>query len=461
MQDNVVDQKIQDYFVLLAIQDTKFLQAARQTVKITYFGSSVTQDLIKICYEFFDQFQQAPGHHFKDEFIRFISNKSNEDIELYMIYFERLQQMETPNQNYVISRVNQFVQAREIERGAIELAKLAKVGDFEKAKSLMQKILRSGIVKEEVGVKYFDRKIPSYLKPHSSNEKLMGFGVPYIDQRFPRGLCRTDFLCLLGGFKGMKSWGCNYIGQLGLISGLKVLHITHELSLEDTEMRYDMGFGGAVGRLDSQVAQVELEEYGDDGQTVNKRTENRPTVADMDYVMKTQKKIQRFGGQLIIQKYPMGMCTMDEIRRYLDYLESFEGFVPDILINDYIEKMRVPSGDKRNDAINDMYIQMKGLLDERKMLGVTVSQTTRDALRSQRLGQKDFAEDIRKLGNVDQVVAISQTDEMANHNRMLMYVLANRHGAMDFGSMFSYNLSIGQFCIDSWPYKPVVKRDKK
>lgn len=461
MQDSVVSQRIQDAFVLLAVQNTPFLRAARQSIKPNYFGSQVTEDLIKLAYDYFDQFGEAPGNHFRDEAVRMLQSKPVDKAELYMTYLDRLQTMETPNTAYVISRINRFVQARELEKGAVRVVQLAQEGHFEQARGHMQSMLRAGIIKEEVGSKYFAADMPSYLLPDRSNERLIGIGMEPIDRRFQRGLCRTDFVCLLGGYKGKKSWGLIHCGCQAIMSGLKVLHITHELSLEDTEKRYDMMLGGFGGSLFHPVENVTIENINDEGETIAPdETIEVVTVKDAKRVLDNRKAVARLGGRLIIRKYPMGSCTMDEIVRYLDYLESFEGFIPDVVINDYIEKMQMPAGPHRRDYIDRAYIQSKGIADDRKLLMITASQVTREALRKKRIDQRDFAEDIRKLGNVDQVFAICQNEKQAKQGRMMMWVLANRHGPMDFGCQFNQNLDIGQFCLKSWSYRDSTDRSQ-
>lgn len=454
MQDTVVSQRIKDAFVFLAVSDTKFLQAARQSIKPEYLGSEVLTNLVSICYRFFDQFGVAPQNHFPDEAAEFLQGKEPDKVELYLTYLERLKTMDPPNVPYVISRINSFVQTRELEKGLVLVAQLAKEGKMDEVRNQMQGMLRVGIQKEEVGLRYFNSNLPTYLQPHRSNERLMGVGLAPIDSHLIRGLCRTDFACILGGYKGKKSWACVWFGLQGLLHGLKVLHVSHELSLEDTEMRYDMAAGGLGSSLIVPTENVEIEETDANGDFVRTEIIERPTISDLGAVRTTRRRLVRCGGDLIIRKYPMGSCSMDELRRYLDYLECFEGFVPDIVINDYIEKMKVPGGPKRNDAINDMYMDCKGIADDRKLLMLTVSQATREALRKNKLDQKDFAEDIRKLGNVDLVFAISQSDREAVLGRMLFWVLANRNGPMDFGCKFNQNLKIGQFAINSWPYKP-------
>lgn len=175
------------------------------------------------------------------------------------------------------------------------------------------------------------------------------------------------------------------------------------------------------------------------------------TTQDIDVVKSVRWKASRFGGRLMIKKYPMGTCTMGELRHYIEYLEMYEGFIPDVVINDYPEKMKLPASDKRNDTINDMYLECKGLADEKKFLMIIASQVTRDALKRTKLKQGDSAEDIRKIGNVDLAIGIAQVG--SEGNRICETVLTNRHGPQYVGCMFAQCLDIGQFCYKTWPMK--------
>jgi hypothetical protein len=450
MKDSVVSQAIQDSFCYLAITDTKFLQAARRSVKPQYFSSQITEDIIQICYAYFDQFNVAPNQHFNDELVRFVQDKDEEKKQLYVNYLKKLLTIEKPNVAYITSRINHFVKARLFEKASIQFIELAKQGRYEEGEQLMTAAIRSGMVKEDIGLNYLKSTIPSYYESESgNNEFLMGTGFTTLDRWLPRGLRRTDFLLVEGGYKGKKSWSCIHFGKEALIHGLKVLHITHELSMEETEMRYDRQLGGLVSYNKEPVT---VERIDNEGNVIGKDQIKPSSVFELDKVLQAKKTCARFGGELIIKKYPMGYCTMDEIIRYLDYLEAYEGFIPDVILNDYIEKMKLPKMERR-DAINEYYMMSKGIADERKLLMITVSQVTRDALQKRTLGQKDAAEDIRKIGNADLVLGISQTKAQSVENRMQCVIMANRHGQQDFGCVFATNLDLGQLVVKDWPMK--------
>lgn len=446
--DSSVSQRIQDAFVYSVITDVKFLSIVRSSIKPRYFSSKITEDVVTICYEYYDQFHAAPGNHFHDELVRRLSNKDDETKKLYIEYLTKLQGEDPPNQDYIISRVNSFVKAREFEDAAVKFVQMTKNGKFDDARDLMYEALKVGVQKEEVGIKYLDMDIPSYLDDsNDSNEYLIPLGIKALDKRLPRGVRRTDSICILGNFKGGKSWFCSHLGIECLIRGKKVLHISHENSAEEVEMRYDMSLG-AMRSYGGEYAEIEeIDEYGN---TISKRKERVGSVFEPGASINIRHKVARFGGELIIKKYPMASCTMGEIRRYLDYLEMYVGFIPDLVINDYVEKMSLPTDDRRRNEINNINMQSKGLADERKFAWVTVSQSTRESQDRKFLSVKDFAEDIRKVGDVDLAIGISRTQEQLEQKRMQAMVLANRHGSMGFACGLATNFEIGQFCVDSW-----------
>ena len=215
-------------------------------------------------------------------------------------------------------------------------------------------------------------------------------------------------------------------------------------------MRYDMMFGGLVSR--EAYSDVEFVTTDEHGNVTDRETRNVETVRNLEAVQAGRKTIQRYGGKLLIKKYPPTVCSMGEMNRYLDALETFNGFVPDIIINDYPDIMKLPGGEKaeRRDQLNDVYLQHKRIADERNILMIVVSQTNRAGLEKARISKKDFAEDIRKLANCDLVLAVGQNREMERERRMRVHVLGGRTEEDGFGCIVSQNIRLGQVVVDSW-----------
>jgi len=400
------------------------------------------------------QFREAPKDHLHDELVRFLLDKEGDKKGQYLSYLERIQEMVVPNKEYIVSRINKFIQAREFETATIKFVKLIEKGEFIEGRELMQRALRVGIVKEEVGVKYFEEAIPCYYGDEGGRQKvLIPTGFSEID-KYIKGFRRKELVCIFAGYKVGKTWGGVHFGIQGIMNGCKVLHISHEASAEEIDMRYDMTLGSLVSSEHSE--NVFFVEYDENGHPGDPFELERDTVYNLDTIRGLRKKVKRFQGDLVIKKYPMGSCTISEMERYMDYLETYEKFIPDIVISDYVEKMKMPLSDSaaQRDRINQAYIEHKRIADERNIVVITASQIKGQSLEKKIVSQRDSAaEDMRKLGNVDMGLLLSQTRIQEQNNRMQVYVLVNRSDKMSFGCMVSKNLKVGQLVLDCWPMR--------
>lgn len=451
MKEKVVSQHIQDCFVFLAITDVSFLKMARTAIKPNYFSSQVTEDIVRLCYAYFDQFQKAPENHLYDELTRFLHKTDEDKQSNYYKYVERVCQMDVPNKEYVTSTFSKFVQARELEESLIEAAPLVERGNFDKARELLQKALKAGVPREEEGISYPGDWPPTYYENTGFREVICPTGISIIDRGI-KGLRRTQLTCIFAGYKVGKTWGCIQLANEALMAGKKVLEISHEASAEEVEMRHDMMLGSLVSEETEE--DVEFFEYDDQGNKTGTFIEVRNTVFDEEVVKTVRDRIRRFGGRGIIKKYPMGTCSIGEIERYLDYLETFKHFVPDILMNDYVEKMKMPVATQGRDQINETYINLKRIADERNIAVVTASQVKTKFLESSTISEAGApAEDARKLGNIDLGLFFGMSRVQARRGLMQAYVLVNRSGPQKFGCIVSRNLKVGQLVLDCWPIR--------
>lgn len=450
-RQNVVSQHLQDCFVFLAITDDNFLKLARMIIKPNYFSSQVTEDIVRLCYAYFDQFQVAPQNHLDDEMIRFLHNRDEDTVRLYTGYLRRICEMSPPNKKYVVSCFSKFVQARELESVLINAAPLVERGDFDKVRMLLQNALKAGFTKEEEGISYPSNWPPTYYSDIGFREIVCPTGFEILDERL-KGLRRTQLTCIFAGYKVGKTWGCIHLAMQALKTGRKVLELSHEASAEEVEMRHDQMFGSLTSNEIEEA--VEFDIYDAEGKLIETVSEIRESVYNEGAVRRVRDQISKFGGEAIIKKYPMGTCTIGEIERYLDYLETFKRFTPDLLISDYVEKMRLPENEQGRDQINKVYINLKRIADERNIAVVTASQIKTKYLESNTISEAGApAEDARKLGNIDLGLFFGCSPAQAEKNLMQAYVLVNRSGPQKFGCIVNRNLKVGQMVLDTWPIR--------
>ena len=70
--NSIVSQHLQDQMLLLAITDPEFLSQVRLSLKPAYLSSTITGNILRICYAYFDIYKIAPQDHLHDELVDFL-----------------------------------------------------------------------------------------------------------------------------------------------------------------------------------------------------------------------------------------------------------------------------------------------------------------------------------------------------------------------------------------------------
>jgi replicative DNA helicase len=448
MTIEAINSHIQNCFLRLLITDTEFIKQVWGVVNPELMNNRVCEEIARLCLSYYEQFKQAPAGHFQDELHRILIHTNEQTQAEYAAYVRVLEEMDEPNASYVLGRINQFVKAREREHAAVAFAELVAAGRLEEADTLMYKALGSGVVSQEGGLDY-TRDYDSLIHRGDADPVLMKTGVAALDKLIG-GYKRSQNVIIVGGYKGRKTWNLQNIAETAMAHGLKVLYVSHEVSREELELRFDM----MVTKRGTQNigSQRECLVFDPGCRDLRKVTFDIKSVFDGQEVRRRRRALAKFGGELRIVKYPMGQCTCQEVERLFDYLQTHEGFVPDVFINDYVEAMYLPEPklDLRH-RINAAYIWMKRLGDDRNILTVTASQVRAEALEREFVRMSDLAEDKRKLGNCDIAIAISGTPHMNKMNLGRMTVLVTRSSA-NMGSYCTYShcVDIGSPCVSSW-----------
>ncbi len=448
MADQPINAHLQDCILRLAIENEDFIKLVRPVLDPSMLTSRIPAELYQLCVSYYDIYQRPPADHFHDETVRLVLQKDENERQYYADYINKIKDMASPDPAYVLGRINDFIKARKFEQAAIKFAELTQQGEFARAENLMTETFRSGIVSTDLGLDYLNNTSLPLREDPDSNKFLMTTGIKPLD-RVIGGFKRGQLICWMGGYKGKKSWACCHTGRVALMHGLTVVHVSHEMTTEEIETRYDMMFGGLSS--EANPAPLTLTVYED--KKFKEITIQPDSINNWEKVKQARANIKRFGGRLFIKKYPMGLVNMREIESYLHHLEM-NGIYADVLINDYADIMApLDTRKELRHQLNETYIYHKRLADERNMLVITASQVPNSAVRSPHISIKDFAEDRRKAGNVDMALAICQTEEQEEDNIAVIMVVANRSGPQGYRCMVGAVPAIGQLALFAAPIK--------
>ena len=439
-----LNQHLQDTIIRLLAADGDFCRLVRGRLEPEFFGTRMTGDVGGMLLDYAAQHGEAAGEHFGDELARMLESVPEDAREDYVRYAAKLADMPPPNRAYVLRRVNAAVRLRAREDAALQFAELVSAGKIDEADNVMYAALRSGLPSEEGCLDYL-RDLSSLARRGDRPDYLMRTGIRALDRLFG-GFRRGELVCVMGGAGGGKTWGLMWIARQAMRQGLRVLHITHEVGQDQMELRYDMMFSGRGTKAGMSLSLPRNR----DGRLAWRDVEVQ-SVFDDAAVKRARRAARSRGGRLLIKKYPMGQCTTAEIERLLSSLEDQEGFVPDVVVNDYPAIMDLSRySDQTRHQIHAAYVWSKGLADERQILVVTAHQLNREGLDRRIIYRRHVSEDIRVLANVDCLLAIGRTREDVDHHLAGIGVLKSRADVQDVGCTFVPAFAIGQFAVDSW-----------
>lgn len=452
--DNVFSTHVQDCAIRLMITDTEFLKLIYGNLFPEMMTSEVAETAVRVCCDYFANFKCSPNQHFQEEFDRLTSSLPEEKRERYREYGARVMEMPKPDSRYISKRINEYIKAREFSSALEEAASFVEKGEFDRASHRMHLAMKAGIDRENVGLDY-TRDESTLRSRRSPDETLMPFGIEWFDSKLS-GMHRGQLVTLIGSYKGSKSWMLCHFARIGLTHGKNVVYLSHENSEEEFARRFDMMFNAFVSTPEPKEIFYSYPD-GDERSYEIKREavpELRDTIYNDEKVLRKRRYVERMGGRsrLFVKKYPMATCSVFEAERYMDYLERYHNVTTDILITDYADIMK-PTDNRMDtrDRLNDTYIHLKRIADERNILVITASQCKREAINAKTLSIKDFAEDIRKAANVDIALGITSTPQLKEAEAATVQVLAHRSEEQGLAAIVGQKLDTGGVVLWSMP----------
>lgn len=223
----------------------------------------------------------------------------------------------------------------------------------------------------------------------------------------------------------MMATGCgksHWLVQMGcsaLREGKNVLHYTFELSECQIGIRYDSNL--------CDIAADDVPEFKDE-------------------VLK--KYVNSNYGRLFIKEYPTNFATVATLKSHIDKLAAKEGFIPDMLIIDYVDNMKSGrQSDTTRDKLKSLYEEVR---DFAKELGVpcwTASQTNRDGIDEDIITLDKIAEAYAKAMVADVIITMSRKSSEKMNGYGKLFIAKNRAGRDGLVFIASIDTSRSMFSL--------------
>lgn len=449
--DNLVAQPIsgtleENVLTTLCWSD-EFSLGVRLRVDPDLFSTVHYRDIAREAATYIDAYGRPPGPHMRDILAEKTRGSRGELLERVLVQMELL----APKANYqfVINELDGFLKEREFDRLLIEAdeakSEFGVDAGIEKINELMGKqrphLTDGGIwlADPEQALKFLKKDEAEFFSS----------GITVLDEMGIRPAPKTLFMLMAPAKRG-KSWWLINVGKHAVIHRRKVLHVTLEMSEEQVARRY---LQSLFSMTQSKTETVRIP-------TFTKSVDGGPTMIDFDSFSadgintstedQVTAKLRRFGGrlQILIKEFPTSSLSISELRGYLDFLRRTRDFVPDLLVVDYVDLMKVTGKDLRV-AVGNVVKELRGLGVERELAVVTVTQTNRGSARSKVVHSDMVAEDWSKVATADVVLTLNQTSEERAAGLARILVAAARDAMDQMMVLVSQSYAVGQFCIDS------------
>lgn len=369
------------------------------------------------------------------------------------------------NALYLVNRVGEFVRRQVIKKAILQASELYALGGddvADRAGQLLSAALKQHHTAMTPGI-YLD-DVEASLEYLDAPAEQFPIGIKELD-KYGISPTRREMLLYIAARKRGKTWAAIHIGKHGLLARKKVLHISLEMSAMKITQRYHQSLF-SVAKRDERIMmpKIILDGFGNVQEIRRDLKSPRMNFQDPEIRRKLEAKIRSFGmrmANLVVRGFPSGTLSIDAYQSYLDYLESHENFVPDEVIFDYPDLMKLDVKNLRT-SLGQVYVQLRGIADERNHAIVAFTQGTRAATDAKEVTETDVAEDISKVATADTILTYSQTKDEKKLGLARILVAAARNDMDGYSTLISQNYATGQYCLSSAPangkYDQALKR---
>lgn len=449
MQDEKLSGALQEnVLVLLAFSDP-LCKIVRNTITANLFESSVFRDIATHAIDFIDQFGVAIKDHLPDSLEHILKGTDKRKATSYTRVIDNLfLAKDSVNGEYVVSKIHEFVRQQNLKSAVIKAVEAIESGQIAQAEVELQKGLNNQSISFERGLLLSDSKMA--LAFFDILDHGIHTGIAELDKRDICPRPGESFLFVAPPKKG-KSWALTHFGKNAVLQRKKVLHVTLEMADYRCSQRYVQSFFSISKRLSEIRTPVfDINNLGT-LLGINQEIVKRPTLSDPGIRKDLEMKLLRaFRSRppLIIKQFPTGQLTFAALQAYLDSLERFEKFIPDVVIIDYPALMSLPGNDYRL-ALGKISKDLRGLAVERNFALVSAAQGSKEASKAKLVTDAMIAEDYSQIATADNVITYSQTDQEKALGLARLFVSNGRNDEDKFVSLISQAYAMGQFCLDS------------
>lgn len=495
-----VDTNIEKRILTYMIVSDKFLSDLIQIIDPIYFTIPYIQKVSIWVIDYYNLYEVAPKLDIKSIFEKEqikLEEKETDLIEKLLLNISNIYETnETLNFDYVKSRTLEYFRKRELEITAGNTKYYLEQNDILSAENELLQFKQVALATTQC-VSVFEEEViqEAFSEIEEGLITIPGYLGTFLGQ-----MQRGWLVGLEGGYKKGKTWWLLEFAVYALMDGLNVAFFSLEMSKNEIIKRLYHRLLGIPKEEGKYLFPVFDCQYNQDGSCVRpERTStislleddgekpefeealnyqicthcrNDGTTAYRPAIWYEQKDCQKltatkaihrakafkrvYGDKLKLKAYPRFSANIRDIKHDLDILESADDFIPDVIIIDYADILKPESTNNAGVQKEDeTWIALAQCAGERNALVITPTQISKSGQDAKTIQIQHTARWSGKLGHVDMMMGINQTDEEKTNGAQRLNIILHRHNDFDPNDqcMVLQNFSIGAVHLDSEPYR--------
>lgn len=442
----------EDLLTLLCYDDTHG-KSVSLTVSADLFEGDYHIIAVKAI-DFWKQYNVAPKQHIADLLSHILEDKQDRRGQTFRrILVQMVEIKDQINVEFALRSMHIHVQVQKFKGVILQVAEQLDaqgINGFENSKLVVRNFLRESTSSQDAGLRLNDiDKMLAYLENSQHEFKT---GIKELDNASIVPMRGKLFLAIASTGRG-KTWFLIQLGKQAFLQRKKVLHISLEIEAEEVLQRYHQALFGASKKDDlNKISTLKFDRKGNLEQVINQTIDVPFTFRSQAIREELRTRMDHFGSRasnFIIKRFPMRSLTLEQYEAYLEYLESVEDFIPDLVLLDYPGIMKADLKDFRI-SLGRLVENLRGVAQRRNHALAAVHQGSKISADADLVKATHVAEDWSIIGTCDFVITYSQTAAERVRGLARLFVDKARSEQDKFGILVTQSYKTGQFCLESW-----------
>jgi hypothetical protein len=436
MKVREIDRTIERIILTGYIVSTDYIEQTDPWLHESYLEASGAKTILRWCRSYFQEYNEAPKKYIMDLFIENEDGLGDDEAEFITNLLTRLsgefeRRSSDFNVQYHVDRTREFCRDKYLEHIQAQIGELRSQGRLEEAESCIKEFLPANTAMDDGCDPLEDEE--GWTAAFSDEQNEILFELPGAWGEFMNSqLYRESFIAFLAPEKRGKSFILQELAMRALQAGKNVaVFESGDMTKPQRYKRLAQYLGGYPNHRDKPPGEIVPVRYPLDFEG-NFEIRDLPNISKEvaeEERRKWKARRERRGGRLRMKFCLNGTLTFKEMERQLEIWQRKYAFVPDVIIDDYID-IHAPENPRLEIRHQETqkWRMARQFSQRYHVCFITATQADADSYDKERLTMKNFSESKSKNAEVTAMIAMNQTKEEKAMNILRLDALATRDG---------------------------------